>query len=83
MSSLAFLPWTSGRTTGLGQGVRAAITASPLQIRGTHEPQGGFRAFCLQWLVGVCCLAGGDQGRSVQPAVIGCLVDVLGPAWSF
>ena len=37
---LAFLPRTSGRRTGVGQAVRAVITASPLQVGVKHEPRG-------------------------------------------
>lgn len=67
----------------MGQAVPAAMPASPLKIRAKREPQGGFRAFQLPWPVAGYYLAGEDQGRSMQSAVIGCLVDVLGLAQSF
>lgn len=66
----------------MGQEVPAAMPASPLKIRVKREPQGGFRAFHLPWPVTHYYLASEDQGRSVQSAIIGCLIDVLGLAQS-
>lgn len=69
----------------MGQAVRTALTACPLQIREKHKPQGGFTAFHLLWPADAGrSLAGEDQGRARTPsAVIGCLTDVLGLAQNF
>lgn len=67
----------------MGQAVRVTMTASPLHVRAKLEPWDRFRASHLLWPVAVCSQAGGDQGRSTQSAVIGCLIDVLGLAQSF